>query len=240
MIEKKCKFCRKIFNPPRNRIKFCSQECFHKSRVGHKPTKKQLGGLKLGRGLFKETHIQTNTGRTHFKKGSSGFTGKHSDETKQLLGEKSKKMWLDPEIREKLVAERRSRGGLSEKHKKNISIANTGRKRTAEDIWKTSGKRHYNWMGGKSFEPYGAEFNERLKEQIRKRDSCRCQECFRHQNELYTKSGRKYKLTIHHIDYDKKNNNPENLISLCMNCHFQTNFTREDWTEYFEGSRKYE
>lgn len=98
------------------------------------------------------------------------------------------------------------------------------------------GESHYNWMGGKSFEPYGKEFNNKLKEQIRQRDDYRCQECFRHQDEMFvrTKSGiSKKKLSIHHIDYNKNNNNPENLISLCLSCHMQTNFSRENWISYF-------
>ena len=95
------------------------------------------------------------------------------------------------------------------------------------------GKNHPNWQGGKSFEPYGIEFNNKLKEFIRKRDNYRCQECFRHQDELFTKSGRRYKLNIHHIDYNKQNNNSDNLISLCRNCHTQTNFNRNDWIEYY-------
>ena len=81
---------------------------------------------------------------------------------------------------------------------------------------------------------YIKEFNNRLKDKIRKRDNYRCQECFREQDELYDKNGRKYKLCIHHIDYDKKNCNENNLISLCRNCHQQTNFDCEDWQEYFK------
>ncbi len=92
-----------------------------------------------------------------------------------------------------------------------------------------------NWKGGKSFEPYGQIFNNSLKETIRQRDDYRCQECFRHQDELFSKSGIKYKLNIHHIDYDKNNNDESNLISLCKSCHTQTNFRREDWTEYYRG-----
>ena len=42
-------------------------------------------------------------------------------------------------------------------------------------------------------------------------------------------------LHVHHIDYDKKNNNENNLISLCCSCHAQTNFKREDWQEYFKN-----
>lgn len=95
-----------------------------------------------------------------------------------------------------------------------------------------SGKNHYNWQGGKSFEPYGLRFDRELKEQIRKRDEFKCQECG------YTQKQLGYKLTVHHIDYNKQNNNPNNLISLCRNCHCQTNFSREDWLKYFDKKLK--
>ena len=93
------------------------------------------------------------------------------------------------------------------------------------------GKNHPNWRGGISFEPYGLKFNDKLKEQTRKRDNYICQECGFHQGLL------KEKLSIHHIDYNKKNNNPENLISLCNSCHMQTNFSRNDWRKYFQNKR---
>jgi len=105
-------------------------------------------------------------------------------------------------------------------------------------LGKFIGKLNPNWQGGKSFEPYSPEFNNNLKEQIRKRDGYRCQQCFRHQDELFknTKAGIKpYKLYIHHIDYNKENNNPNNLISLCLNCHLQTNYERKDWTKYYQN-----
>lgn len=93
-----------------------------------------------------------------------------------------------------------------------------------------------NWS---SREPYGKEFSPELKELIRKRDKYRCQECFRHQDELYrkNKNGKivKYKLDIHHIDFNKNNNDANNLISLCRSCHTQTNFNRESWTDYFQN-----
>ena len=83
------------------------------------------------------------------------------------------------------------------------------------------------WLGGKSFESYGIEFNDELKVQIKIRDNYTCQECGCKQEDL------EYSLNIHHIDYDKHNNDPNNLISLCRSCHMQTNFSREDWTDYF-------
>lgn len=100
-------------------------------------------------------------------------------------------------------------------------------KRRAEMSITMSGENHWNWQNGKSFEPYGLEFNDELREQIRQRDNYACQECDKKQDELG------YKLNVHHIDYDKTNNKPENLISLCRSCHIKTNYSREDWTEYF-------
>lgn len=101
-----------------------------------------------------------------------------------------------------------------------------------------TGENSLFWKGGFSIEPYGREFSKQLKESIRERDNYRCQECFRHQDELFgnTKVGmRPRKLYIHHIDYDKKNNNPLNLISLCLSCHVQTNWNRNNWENYYKN-----
>ena len=94
---------------------------------------------------------------------------------------------------------------------------------------KLKGELNPNWQGGVSFEPYGLEFNKELKEKIRKRDGHVCQEC------KYPQEGLNYKLHVHHIDYNKKNSDEENLISLCRSCHLQTNYSRKDWTNYFIG-----
>lgn len=97
-----------------------------------------------------------------------------------------------------------------------------------EYIDKYTGENHWNWQDGKSFEPYGVEFNDELKEQIRRRDNYICQECGIIQEKI------ERKLDVHHIDYNKKNNKPENLICLCPSCHSKTNYNREDWTKYFK------
>ena len=94
------------------------------------------------------------------------------------------------------------------------------------------GERNGNWKGGIMYEPYSKRFNEKLKEQIRKRDNYRCQEC------RFTQEQLKRKLDIHHIDFNKKNSNPNNLISLCHSCHMQTQMNREDWTNYFQDKIK--
>jgi hypothetical protein len=42
-------------------------------------------------------------------------------------------------------------------------------------------------------------------------------------------------LTIHHIDYNKKNCNLDNLIPLCNKCNSKVNFNRSFWQEYFQA-----
>lgn len=74
---------------------------------------------------------------------------------------------------------------------------------------------------------YGVGFTRAVKEQIRFRDGYKCQACGCPQVENLER------LTIHHIDYNKKNNNHSNLISLCRSCHVRTNGKRDVWTKYF-------
>jgi len=86
-----------------------------------------------------------------------------------------------------------------------------------------------NWRGGKSFEPYPLNWNKTFKEQIRYRDGYTCQLCGCPEIEC------RRKLSIHHIDYNKENLNPNNLISLCVKCHCKTNSYREYWENYFNN-----
>jgi len=89
------------------------------------------------------------------------------------------------------------------------------------------GDKNPNWIDGLSRNPYGLEFNKDLKEVIRNRDRRKCQICGK--IELYNNR----ELSIHHIDYNKQNNDPKNLIALCDSCHSKTNFNREKWINYF-------
>lgn len=84
-------------------------------------------------------------------------------------------------------------------------------------IW---GETHWNWQGGKSFELYPIEF-KRAKKIIRILYKETCQLC-----------GEKGK-DIHHVDYDKQNNNFSNLVCLCRSCHIKTNYDRETWKKFF-------
>jgi len=88
-----------------------------------------------------------------------------------------------------------------------------------------SGKDHYNWKGGISFEPYSVDWTETLKRSIRERDHYICRVCNKIQGDEV--------FCVHHIDYDKLNCDPNNLITLCRKCHVKTNYNRDYWKKYF-------
>lgn len=77
-----------------------------------------------------------------------------------------------------------------------------------------------NWKGGMSFEPYPLAWTRELRQAIRQRDKFACQLC-----------GEYPAFDVHHIDYDKENCAPENLVTLCRSCHSKTNRNRNYWTE---------
>jgi len=105
---------------------------------------------------------------------------------------------------------------LSEEHKKKIG---EGVSRALKG--KYIGEKSWNWKGGISFEPYSIDWTKTLKKQIRERDKYICQLCG------------KYGNVVHHVDYNKLNCNPDNLITLCKSCNPKVNFNRDEWIFFF-------
>lgn len=93
---------------------------------------------------------------------------------------------------------------------------------------KMRGEKNPSWKGGISFEPYSLEFNKELKKLILKRDNYQCQnsDCWRTSK----------KLVPHHIDYNKENCDPFNLITLCRSCNARANANRKYWTDFYQGT----
>ena len=91
---------------------------------------------------------------------------------------------------------------------------------------KYTGSKCSSWKGGISSERYSVDWTDDLKRAIRKRDKYTCQVC-----------GCEPAIYVHHIDYNKQNCNPGNLITLCCSCHIKTNFKRDYWKIYFEIKR---
>jgi hypothetical protein len=85
------------------------------------------------------------------------------------------------------------------------------------------GENNHCWRGGISFEPYCNIWTDReYKESLKERDGFKCLNpvCL----------GNSSRLALHHVDYNKKNCRPDNLITLCNSCNGFANKDR-DWHE---------
>ena len=70
---------------------------------------------------------------------------------------------------------------------------------------------------------------KKIREFIREECGYECQAC-----------GLKAKnLDVHHIDYNKNNNHPNNLIALCRPHHMMTNYNREEFRQMFQAFHGY-
>ena len=56
---------------------------------------------------------------------------------------------------------------------------------------------------------------------IHDRAQNRCELCDAPNGALHWKTKSRVILTVHHINSDKQNNNPMNLIALCQRCHLR-------------------
>lgn len=104
----------------------------------------------------------------------------------------------------------------SDETKRKLSKALTGKMR---------GDKHPNWKGGIAHKPYSVDWTKTLKKSIRERDKYTCKLCGAAQGDIT--------FDVHHIDYDRNNCDPRNLILLCKSCHMKTNFNRKKWIKLF-------
>jgi len=160
--------------------------------------------------------INPNKGKHMWKnkKHPKGMLGKnHTKKTRKKMSKTKKSLYENG----KLIHPKGMLGKhLSKKSKKKISLSKIGRKNPA-------------WFGGISFEPYGLDFNRKLRNKIKKKYNYICQVT----KEKIIKNTLKKHLCIHHISYNKKDNREINLIPLSSRIHRKTNFNRDYWFSYF-------
>ena len=237
----KCLNCEKIngaFVPNR---KYCNLACFNEYKIKY-PKKFKLTG-------FKKNHKPWNKGKT----------GVYSEERIKQMSE-HKKGKVSPKrgkydiFKNCVICDNKfkiikslerftccSKKCRLERYKQKMigNKINLGRIQSKKEIIKRSKsmirEKHWNWQGGKSFEPYDKTFNNKFKRAIRKRDNQICMLCFVHREKLNRV------LDVHHINYDKLMSIPQNCISLCNSCHPKTNQNREHWIKFFQDllSEKY-
>ena len=184
---------------------------------------------------------QRNTGRTHFKKGctpwNKGKTEVYSEETLTRMGDASRGR-PSPMLGKHHSTETKISIG------KKVSALMLGNTYTKDKPWSETrrkaqeahkgkpygGKRSPVIKNGKKYSPFWHE----LRKLIYKRDNWTCQECG-----VKCHNSKKAKIQCHHMDYDTKNNNPSNLITLCASCHAKTNWKRQDWIKHFSTIQKW-
>jgi len=124
-----------------------------------------------------------------------------------------------PEIR-KLISEKNKGREVSEQTRVNMSIVSLLR---FQDKTK-----HPRWKGGASKDPYCSVWkNKEYKRDLMERDGFECKnpDCWNTTE----------RLTLHHIDYDKENCHPSNLITICGSCNARANSNRDYWREIYSS-----
>jgi len=167
------------------------------------------------KGTYKRTEEQRRKLRIARKGRKPNLGNKHSDAAKIKMsishkGKKHNKDW-NVRIRQSKIGKKRK--PFSEEWKRKIGDSKRGNK---SNLWK----------GGITNNPYPTDWTETLRRSIRERDNYICQLCSQYGNE------------VHHIDYNKQNCNPNNLITLCLKCHPKTSQNRNYWYIYFNNKQK--
>jgi len=206
---------------------------------------------------YKQKFPNAKIGREDKNHPMYGKENKHTIETKQKISNKLKGRKLSlktcrkmsearqgennpfygkhhrKESMDKMVATRRKNDSYKQTQATKDKISKGNKEYYKLHPERNKGKNHPNWQGGISNNPYSAEFSNKLREEIRKRDNYQCQLCGITEEEHLIIYGRI--LSIHHMDYNKKNCKENNLISLCNQCNARVNFNRIYWINYFRG-----
>ena len=161
--------------------------------------------------------------RLHISQANKGHPT--SIDTRLKISRSLKGVPLSPEHRLKTAQINKARKGipLSAEHKAKVSQSSLRMWRKPGFHEKRSGENNPFWRGGRAVQHYTPEFNRWMKKSIKNRDGNRCYSCYS-----------TLKLCVHHIDYDKRNCDPQNLVTLCRSCHAKTGTRRDYWLAYFQ------
>lgn len=161
----------------------------------------------------------------------------HTKESKEKIRQKMLWRVVSEETRKKLSDcqkwEKWNNYGkkASEETRKKLSLVHNGKKLSKEHINKIRISQMWEkniwWRWWITNSPYSTDWTNTLKRSIRERDKYTCRICLIQQDERMH--------AIHHIDYDKNNCNPNNLVTLCNSCHAKTNTNREYRINFFNN-----
>lgn len=190
--------------------------CCSKSHNSCEAMKNKNSNINKGRIFSKETREKMSAsckGRVPWNKNMPGFI-KHTEETKLKISclHKGRKLTI------------KHKRKLSESNKNKI-VSEKTKNLMKENHADFSGKNNPNWKGGIGCEPYCEIWSdEEYKNSIKERDGYICINPYCYKNSK--------RLTIHHINYNKKDCKPSNLITLCNSCNAYANKDRK-WHKFW-------
>ena len=161
-------------------------------------------------------------------------TGLHpSKKTRQKMSKALKGHLVSDLTKRRIVTTRKRNGSykVSEKTRRKISLSIKQKWQSIAYRNKLSNANGSNWLGGLDARAYSFSFNCSLRTKIKERDRFTCQnpKC----------KGLSKLLHVHHIDYNKKNSNPNNLITVCAVCHAESGTNRSRWKRYYQNIIKH-
>ena len=225
-----CKCCGEECLVAKKDALFCSSSCSntgeYNGMYGKKPT------IILGRRASKETREKMSLAQRGIKNHFYGkkHTKKSIEQMVKANAEKIEetKIKISNTLKGRFAGKKNPFYGKrhSEKTKQTIRIKNSSGRFKSEN--------NPNWKGGISKEPYCQNWTKELKKFIKQRDGYKCMNpCCKAKNPN--------DLTVHHIDYNKKNCDTSNLITICRSCNARANFNREKHMVFYQkimgGSR---
>jgi len=125
----------------------------------------------------------------------------------------------------KIISDKKRKAQSRPNNKGNSGRRFSGEHRTKLALSKL-GDKNPAWKDGCSDNSYCGIWRDlEYKQSILERDDYRCQnpDCW----------GKGFDLNVHHIDYDKMNCHPDNLITLCRSCNSRANSNRDYWKKIY-------
>ena len=99
-----------------------------------------------------------------------------------------------------------------------------------KQLKKISKENHHGWKGGISNSPYCQVWQDQeYRSNILERDNYICQ------NPLCRQNCNHLSLHRHHINNDKLDCCPKNIITLCSGCNSRAKFNRQWWTNFYQN-----
>lgn len=214
-----CKYCNKNFKVSKSRIKwgrgiYCSRKCQYKGRKVKRDKRK----CPVCKKIFEiERSIKKR------------FCSPNCSYKARSLGL----------VKRTIVKPYKNKKGISDWRRKKCIICKINyitskrtQKHCSKECLKTtqsikiSGNKNYFYINGnnKNKRSYRGDNWNLIRKQIYKRDNYICQDCgIKCISKKYLKNKKESNRIIqcHHIDYNKKNNKEENLITLCLKCHLK-------------------